>query len=133
MKAQLAAGGSVMAGLVVVGLLAGGLLAVGGVKSPSAAPPRSTSSTATFLATVRQAGAGTMVDDQTDSDLITMGKGECADIAAGQTTSAYWSHIASAYSARDAESAGVSSYAQWMSLYGVWRQSSITAFCPQHL
>ena len=133
MKAQLAAGGSVMAGLVVVGLLAGGLLAVGGVKSPSVAPPRSTSSTATFLATVHQAGAGTMIDSQSDADLITMGKGVCADIAAGQTSPAYWQMVTSAYSAKAAEGVGVSSYAQWMSLYGVWRQSSITAFCPQNL
>ena len=84
-------------------------------------------STASFVATVRQAGAGTVVDYQSDADLITMGKWEC-----DQTATTFWSRVDSAYSVRNSESAGVSSYAQWMSFYGAWRQSSVATFCPQH-
>ena len=131
MSVKLAVVGSVVVGLLTVGLLAVGLFAVGAAQSPAVAPStRPTSSTATFLTTVRQAGAGTMIDSQTDADLILMGKGVCADIAAGQTSPAYWQMVTSAYSAKAAEGVGVSSYARWMSIYTAWRQASITAFCP---
>jgi len=118
-----------MAGLAVVGGLAFGLVSVGGA-SQTAAPA---SSTASFIATVRQTGAGTVIEDQTDADLIAMGKGVCADIAAGQTGAAYWQRVTSAYSASSAEGVGVSSYAQWMSIYTEWHQASILTFCPQYL
>jgi len=98
--------------------------------APVAAPM---SATSTFVATVRQIGVGTAIDDQTDADLILMGKNVCADLAAGQTRAAYWRRVTSAYSAKSAEDVGITSYVQWVSIYWGWRQSSILTFCPQHL
>jgi len=93
--------------------------------SAEASAPVASMSTASFVASVRQAGAGTMIDSQSDADLITMGMWECA-----QTAGVFWSRIGSAYSAQVGADTGVSSYSQWMSFYGVWRQSSVATFCP---
>jgi len=93
----------------------------------TAAPMSDTSS---FVATVRQIGAGTTIANRTDAEIIASGKAVCADIAAGQTVGAYWSQVASTYSVRLGKATGVSSYAQWVSIFGAWRQSSILTFCP---
>ena len=85
---------------------------------------------AVFVATVRTFGADTAIAGRTDAELIASGKAMCADIAAGQTVGAYWSQVASTYSVRLGKAAGVSSYAQWVSIFGAWRQSSILTFCP---
>jgi len=119
----------------VTGALLGVLVLASFSGSAQASAPEVTvaaqmSATATFVATVRQIGAGTVIDDLTDADLILMGSGVCANIAAGQTGAAYWQMVTSAYSAKAAEGVGVSSYARWMSIYIAWRQASITAFCP---
>lgn len=108
------------------------LVSIGGTSSQaSASAVAPASSTASFLAAVRQFGAGTTIAAQSDADLIASGKSLCADIAAGQSVGSYWATVASTYSPKLAKAAGVTSYAQWVSIFGAWRQVSILTFCPQ--
>jgi len=76
------------------------------------------SASASFVATVRQIGAGTTIADQTDAYLIRGGKSICADFDAGQTRQSMWDQVSPYYS-------------PWM-FDGVLH-AAVGAFCPSHL
>jgi len=113
----------------VAGAVLGALILASFAGSAQASAPMSVSA---FVDTVRTFAAGTAITQQTDADLITSGKALCANIAAGQTVSTYWSQATSAYSTQLSTALGVSSFAQWVSIYEAWRQVSIETFCPQY-
>ena len=103
----------------VTGALLGALVlvSIGGTSqasAPSVAPASNVVTEAVFVAAVRTFGAGTAIANRSDAELIASGKAVCA--GAGQGVGAYWSQVAATYSPKFAKAAGVTSYAQWVSL-----------------
>jgi len=80
----------------------------------AAVAPMSTS--ASFVATVRQIGVGTTIMDQTDAYLINGGKSICADFKGGMTRASMWQQASPYYSPRMFD--------------GVVR-AAVGAFCPE--
>jgi len=112
-------------------ILAGGVGASSQAAQASAPVTAPMSVSATFVATVRQVGAGTTIADRTDAELIASGKGLCADLDSGISRVTFWLKVSNAY--QPGLFKGVSSYTQWVSIWAGFRQASVVTFCPQYL
>jgi len=76
------------------------------------------SATSTFVATVRQIGAGTTIADQTDAYLVRAGRSVCASLDSGATRQTMWAQVSGYYDP---------------SAFQGLLQASILTFCPAHL
>jgi len=101
--------------ILLVFVLAGGVGSSSQVAQASAPVAQPMSATATFVATVRQIGAGTTIADQTDAYLIRGGKSICADFDAGQTRQSMWAQVSPYYSPR---------------MFDGVLHAAVEAFCP---
>jgi len=91
------------------------MASISGSAQASAPVVQPMSATETFVATVRQIGAGTTIADQTDAYLIRGGKSICADFKGGMTRASMWQQASPYYSPRMFD--------------GVIR-AAVSAFCP---
>ena len=112
----------IAAGVAAVALVAGGIAYALSSDTAEAtttvAAQTQTMSRAQFLTAVRQAGAGTMVAQQTDAYLVDSAKSLCADMDRGATAKTFASQVY-----------------QYGIDAGVFREllrASVLTYCPQH-